>query len=134
MISRAEKSHRSPRAESRGLAHFSQEAASGLRAFSPLDVARGERWLFYLAAIIFASCAEPTEPEVLDRTGVVSGPITTTGSGDAWVFLYRPGEGPPGAPAEPRAVTAVSARRLQSDPRYVIAHVKPNAYRLFGSK
>ena len=91
------------------------------------------RWCSYAkAARIFASCAEPTEPEVLDRTGVVSGPITTTGSGDAWVFLYRPGEGPPGAPAEPRAVTAVSARRLQSDPRYVIAHVKPNAYRLFG--
>ena len=69
---------------------------------------------------------------MLDRTGVVSGLITTTAQGDAWVFLYRPGEGPPGAPAVPLAVTAVTAKRLQADPRYVIAKVKPNPYRLFG--
>jgi len=82
--------------------------------------------------VLLSSCTEPTEPEVLDRTGVVQGSISTTASGDAWVFLYNQGEGPPGAPAEPRAVTAVSARRLQADPRYVIGQVKPNAYRLFG--
>jgi hypothetical protein len=81
---------------------------------------------------LLAGCTTPSETQVLDRTGVVSGPITTTAEGDAWLFLYRPGEGPPGAPAEPRAVSAVSAKRLQSDPRYVIANVKPNAYRLFG--
>ena len=82
--------------------------------------------------LLIAACTEPTEPEHLDRSGVVQGPITTTASGDAWVFLYDPAEGPPGPPAQPRAVTAVSAKRLQSDPRYVIANVKPNAYRLFG--
>lgn len=84
------------------------------------------------ALVVFLACTEPTEPEVLDRTGAVQGPIATTAAGDAWVFLYRPQEGPPGAPAEPRAVTAVSAKRLESDPRYVIANVKPAPYRLFG--
>ncbi len=77
-------------------------------------------------------CTDPSESQVLDRTGVVDGPITTTAAGDAWVFLYRPGEGPPGAPAEPRAFTAVSAKRLTTDPRYVISNVKPNAYRAWG--
>jgi hypothetical protein len=79
-----------------------------------------------------AACTEPSEPQVLDRNGVVQGPITAGAAGDAWVFLYRPGEGPPGAPAVPGAVTAVSAKRLETDPRYVIANVKPNAWRLFG--
>ncbi len=88
------------------------------------------RSLLLLAGLL--GCTEPTEPQVLDRTGVVEGPISTQASGDAWVFLYRPGEGPPGAPAEPRAVTALSAARLQADPRFVFANVKPNAYRLYG--
>ena len=30
-------------------------------------------------------------------------------TGDAWLFLYRPTEGPPGEPAFPVFVTAVSA-------------------------
>ena len=83
-------------------------------------------------ALTLNACTEPTENPPLDRTGTVQGPITTTSEGDAWVFLYRPGEGPPGAPALPQAVSAVSAKRLESDPRYVIANVKPNPYRLFG--
>lgn len=88
---------------------------------------RGRGTLF--ALLLLSACTEPTEREVLDRTGVVQGPITTTAEGDAWVFLYARGEGPPGIP---RAVTAVSAKRLLADPRYVIANVKPNAYQLFG--
>jgi hypothetical protein len=92
----------------------------------------GQSGLLLVGLLAVAGCSEPTEREVLDRSGVVQGPITTSSAGDAWVFLYRPGEGPPGPPAEPRAVTAVSAKRLESDPRYVIANVKPNPYRLFG--
>ncbi len=86
----------------------------------------------FLFFLFFAACTETSEREILDRSGIVTGPLTTTGQGDAWVFLYRPGEGPPGAPAAPRFVSAVSAKRLQTDPRYVIANVKPNPYRLFG--
>jgi hypothetical protein len=82
--------------------------------------------------ISLTACTTPSEPELLTRAGTVTGAITTPTPGDAWVFLYRPGEGPPGAPAEPQAVTAVSAKRMETDPRYVIANVKPNPYRLFG--
>jgi hypothetical protein len=82
--------------------------------------------------LLLGACTVPSEPDQVDRTGVVQGPISAGSPGDAWVFLYRPGEGPPGTPAEPVAVTAVSAKRLETDPRYVIANVKPNAYRLFG--
>ncbi|MFZ5442678.1 MAG: hypothetical protein ACOZQL_21895 [Myxococcota bacterium] len=83
-----------------------------------------------LAALL--SCAEPSEPGVLGRTGTVEGPISTSVGGAAWVFLYRPGEGPPGAPAQPVAASAVSAERMTSDPRFVIAQVRPNAWRLWG--
>lgn len=83
-------------------------------------------------ALLLAGCPTPTEPDPLSRRGAITGPITTTGQGDAWVFLYRPGEGPPGAPAAPQFLSAVSAKRLETDPRYVIADVAPNAWRLFG--
>lgn len=92
--------------------------------------ARAGRGIWLL--LLFLACTEPTEPDNLARTGVVQGQITTTAAGDAWVFLYRPNEGPPGAPAIPVGVTAVSAKRLETDPRYVIANVKPNPYRLYG--
>lgn len=82
--------------------------------------------------VLAAACTEPSEIEVLTRTGTVEGPITTTAAGDAWLFLYRPGEGPPGAPAVPVAATAVSAARLATDPRFVLAQVKPNPWRLYG--
>ncbi len=101
-------------------------------SLSPAGERVGERAFALFLFLTCVACTQPSEPEILDRSGVVTGPITTTGQGDAWVFLYNPGEGPPGAPAAPRAVSAVSAKRLETDPRYVIANVKPNAYRLFG--
>ncbi|MBL8913470.1 MAG: hypothetical protein JNM17_22415 [Archangium sp.] len=84
-----------------------------------------------LVAII-AGCTDPSEAQKLDRTGTVEGPLTTSLSGDAWLFLYKPGEGPPGAPAIPQSVSAVSAQQLDAEHRYVIANVRPNPYRLFG--
>lgn len=83
-------------------------------------------------ALVFVACTEPSENPPLDRTGPVTGHVESTVGGDAWLFLYRPGEGPPGIPAEPVAVTSVSATRLATDPRFVFANVKPNAYRLYG--
>lgn len=88
--------------------------------------------LSLLLCVCLASCTEPTEAPPLERTGHVTGTITTTSAGDAWLFLYRSGEGPPGQPTEPLAVTAVSASRLTIDPRFVFANVSPNAYRLYG--
>jgi hypothetical protein len=79
-----------------------------------------------------AACSEPSESSPLTRNGTVTGAITAPVSGDAWVFLYNPGEGPPGPPAVPRTLTAVSASRLATDPRYVMANVPPNPWRLFG--
>ncbi|MGV3623787.1 MAG: hypothetical protein ACO1OB_23425 [Archangium sp.] len=87
---------------------------------------------FVAIALLFAACTEPSENPALDRTGPVTGNLERSIGGDAWLFLYRPGEGPPGLPAEPVAVTSVSASRLVSDPRFVFANVKPNAYRLYG--
>lgn len=82
--------------------------------------------------VLASACTEPSETPPLSRNGVVSGAVHTTVGGDAWLFLYRPGEGPPGQPTEPVAVTAVSAARLETDPRFVFADVAPNAYRLYG--
>ncbi len=102
--------------------------------FFPLSLRErvGVRGRILALSLALASCTDPTENPPLDRTGTVQGPITANSAGDTWVFLYRPGEGPPGPPAIPLAVSAVSAKRLESDPRYVIANVKPNPYRLFG--
>ncbi|MFT3708967.1 MAG: hypothetical protein QM817_15060 [Archangium sp.] len=82
--------------------------------------------------LTLASCTEPSEPQILDRMGVVEGPIESSVNGDAWLFLYKPGEGPPGAPAIPQSVSAVSAGRLEVEHRYVISNVRPNPYRLYG--
>lgn len=87
---------------------------------------------FVAIALLFVACTEPSESPALERTGPVTGHVESTAGGDAWLFLYRPGEGPPGIPAEPVAVTSVSASRLANDPRFVFANVKPNAYRLYG--
>ncbi len=84
-----------------------------------------------LLCLFVSACTAPSESPPLERTGHVTGTITTESAGDAWLFLYRPGEGPPAQPTEPVAVTAVSARRLATDPRFVFANVNPNPYRLY---
>lgn len=86
-----------------------------------------------LGVLLLAACT-PSEDAPLARTGPVTGTFTTVDgvTGDAWLFLYRPGEGPPGAPAEPLAATAISAQRLAGDPRFVFGQVPADPYRLFG--
>lgn len=87
-----------------------------------------------LLGLALGACAG-VEEGALDRLAVLEGALTLPegAAGDAWVFLYAPGEGFPGAPATPKAVTAVSALRLGAgDPRYVLAAVPPNPYRLWG--
>ncbi|GMU61574.1 MAG: hypothetical protein AMXMBFR34_33370 [Myxococcaceae bacterium] len=86
-----------------------------------------------LASALLLSCG-PTETNALSKTGPVTGAFTSPDglSGDAWLFLYRPGEGPPGPPAGPVTATAISALRLRTDPRYVFGHVPANPYRLWG--
>lgn len=85
-----------------------------------------------LSLVAVTACTTPSETPPLARKGPVSGDIRTTAGGDAWLFLYRPGEGPPGAPATPLDATAVGARRLAEDPRFVFPLVEPNTYRAFG--
>lgn len=91
------------------------------------------RALAALCAALLAACA-PTEDNPLAKTGPVTGVFSAPDglTGDAWLFLYRPGEGPPGAPAVPVAATAVSALRFPSDPHFVFGQVPANPYRLWG--
>jgi hypothetical protein len=93
----------------------------------------GERGIALLLALLSCACG-PTEANPLARTGPVTGAFTAPAglSGDAWLFLYRPGEGPPGTPAEPATVTAISALRLPTDPRFIFGQVPANPYRLWG--
>lgn len=77
------------------------------------------------------SCATPTESPALSKNGTVTGSVTTPASGDVWLFLYHPGEGPPGAPAVPISVSAISSARLATDPHFTFANVAPNPYRLY---
>ena len=84
-----------------------------------------------LAAL--AACGSP-EP-ILESMGQVRGQVqVSAGSrGDAWLFLYPPGQGFPLTQAFPEEVTAVSDVRLSSgDGRFTFARVPPNAYRLWG--
>lgn len=85
-------------------------------------------------AVLFAGCADPSEPWPSDKAGRVRGDanITQGLAGDVWAFLYAPGEGPPGPPAFPKFATAVSAQRLSSgDRHFVFGSVAPNPYRLW---
>ncbi len=84
--------------------------------------------------VALAACGAPTEQPPLAQTGEVTGRVSVPAglSGDAWVFLYQPGEGPPVSAAEPEFLTAVSSARLAEDPRFVFAAVNPNPFRLWG--
>lgn len=53
-------------------------------------------------------------------------------SGAAWLFLYQPTEEPRGGPSVPAYLTAISAERLNRDPRFVFSDVEPNPWQLFG--
>src|SRR5437870_2190032 len=76
-----------------------------------------------------------TDPWPLPRAGRVEGNARVTSglTGDVWAFLYAPQEGPPGPPAVPLFLTALSALRLRSsDTHFVFGSVEPNPYRLWG--
>jgi hypothetical protein len=75
-----------------------------------------------------------TDPQTLRATAVVQGAVIRPEgvSGDAWLFLYRPSEGPPGEPSFPVSVTGVSASQLERSGRYVFGEVAANPWRLWG--
>ncbi len=86
---------------------------------------------FVLSLLLCAGCAGVEEGGVLSKAGQLRGTVAGSG-GDAWLFLYPPGQGFPGAPAVPTYASAVSAgRRLTGDNTYVFAQVNPNPYRLW---
>ncbi len=75
-----------------------------------------------------------TDPQTLRPVAQVEGALSVPEglTGDAWLFLYRPTEGPPGEPAFPVFVTGVSAQRLGSTGRYLFGEVAANPWRLWG--
>jgi len=81
--------------------------------------------------MVFTGCAGVDEAPPLKKAAVVRGAVQGA-PGDAWLFLYPPGQGFPGAPAVPAYVSAVSAgRRAEGDESFVFAQVAPNPYRLW---
>ncbi len=84
---------------------------------------------------VLCSCSTPSEPWPTTKVAKVEGQATVTAGlgGNVWAFLYEPGQGPPGPPAVPDFLTAVSAERLsQGDTHFVFGSVAPNPYRLWG--
>jgi hypothetical protein len=91
------------------------------------------RVALFACLLVLWGCPEEGGParETGRVEGQVAGPEALRG--DAYVFLFAPGEGPPRGPAVPRYVTAVPELRLGSgDRRYRFAEVAPGAYRLWG--
>lgn len=82
--------------------------------------------------LILAGCAGVDETPVLAKAAVLRGDVQGA-PGDAWLFLYEPGQGFPGSPAVPVYASAASAgRRAEGDGRFVFARVAANPYRLWG--
>jgi hypothetical protein len=81
-------------------------------------------------ALAAAGCGNPQGAPAPEArlTGEVR--VPTGVRGDAYVFLYAPGAGPPGRPAEPLLLTGVS--RAAPAFRYLFHAVPPNPYRLWG--
>lgn len=84
-----------------------------------------------LCLLAVCACAGVEEGTTLSKVarvqGVVDGP-----AGDAWLFLYRSGEGFPGLPAVPKYLSAVSSgRRSEGGGDFVFAQVAPDPYRLW---
>ncbi|WP_224242721.1 hypothetical protein [Hyalangium gracile] len=91
------------------------------------------RLLLLACLLVLSGCPEQAGPgKPSGRVeGQVQGP--TALRGDAYVFLFAPGEEPPNGPAAPRHVTAVPELRWASgDSRYLFAEVLPGPYRLWG--
>jgi hypothetical protein len=86
------------------------------------------------ALVVVLSACGATETPALATTGPAFGQLTVPAglSGDAWLFLYRPGQGPPANASAPAYVTAVSAARLTTDAHFVFANVESDPFRLWG--
>lgn len=86
-----------------------------------------------LWCIALAACG-PTDPQILRPVASIQGGVSRPQGvgGDAWLFLYRPGQGPPVEPGVPIHLTAVSASRLEQTGRYVFGEVSANPWRLWG--
>ncbi len=85
-----------------------------------------------LLLLSLTACHGFEEGAVPSKAARVQGQVGGA-AGDAWLFLYKPGEGFPGAPAAPKYVSAVgAARRRSGDHAFVFAQVSPNPYRLWG--
>ncbi len=103
-------------------------SGTGCRAACPLSS------LVALVALVTLAACEPTETQKLSKTATVQGQFDSPKGlgGSAWLFLYKPNEGPPGGPAVPAFVTAISAARLSDDRHFVFSEVAPNPWKLFG--
>jgi hypothetical protein len=84
-----------------------------------------------MALVVAVGCGGPPAPASRALEGSIAVPAGA--SGDAYVFLYAPGEGPPARPAVPELATAVSAARLAAgDPHFVFSEVPDGPHRLWG--
>lgn len=86
-----------------------------------------------LGLFALSTCAPA--PRLPEHLGRVEGSLALQGAryGDAWLFLFGSGEGPPTSQALPRYATAVPEVRLErGDGRFVFSGVEPGAYRLWG--
>jgi hypothetical protein len=91
------------------------------------------RLALFAYLLVLSGC--PEEGGSSRPSGRVEGQVTGPGTlrGDAYVFLFAPGEGPPKGPATPRSVTAVPELRLGAgDSRFLFAQITPGPYRLWG--
>jgi hypothetical protein len=85
-----------------------------------------------IIALGLCACAGIDENNLSSKAARVEG-VVKGAPGDAWLFLYQPGQGFPGQPAVPKYASAVSAgRRAEGQGDYVFAQVAPNPYRLWG--
>ncbi|HVG58652.1 MAG TPA: hypothetical protein VNA24_08865 [Hyalangium sp.] len=91
------------------------------------------RLALFVCLLVLSGCPEEGSPA--KQAGRVEGQVAGPSSlrGDAYVFLFAPGEGPPRGPAAPRFVTAIPELRLGTgDARFLFAEVVPGPYRLWG--
>lgn len=88
------------------------------------------RLLIFTTSVLLAACGNPQRET--SKTAQLSGAVTTAADarGDAYVFLYAPGEGPPENLASPKAVTGISDVR-DGGARYLFSDLPPNPYRLW---
>lgn len=85
-----------------------------------------------LAIALTAACGNPQRQPV--REAQLSGQVLTApgARGDAYVFLYAPGEGPPEKLSSPLVVGGVSDLHVaDGGARYLFSDLQPNPYRVW---